>query len=240
MTVLSKILLIENDRNTANILAIALKSSFETDIAYSAKQAIYKCDLYNFDVVIFDLNMPDITGIEFCQIIKERGLNAPLLFLMKENNVHSKIQLLDNGASDVILKPFSLGELKARIRVLTRKLSIRQKTPQKFNISNVILDKTACKVKRDGIDIILRKKEFALLEYLMVNAGKVVTRDELMDSVWQDKDELWTNTLDVHIKYLRDKIDRPFKEPLIKTVHGRGYCFLVINKSKKQAINSRV
>jgi len=225
MSVLSKILLIEYDRSTANVLALALKTSFETDIAFTSKQAIYKCDLYNYDVIVFDLNLPGISGMDFCQIVKQRGLNAPILFLTSDQSVMNKINLLDNGASDVIDKPFSLGELKARLRVLTRKVPTSPRTPQKLIIGDVYLDKNSCLVKREDKLIKLRKKEFALLEYLMINANKVVSREELLESVWKDKDELWTNTLDVHIKYLRDKLDRPFASALIKTVHGRGYIF---------------
>ncbi|HUA13487.1 MAG TPA: response regulator transcription factor [Candidatus Sulfotelmatobacter sp.] len=242
MSVLSRVLLVENDQKTANILAIALKSSFETDIAVSAKQAIYKCDIYSFDVLVFDLNMPDISGIDFCQVVKQRGVKAPLLFLAKDINVLGKIKLLDSGASDILIKPFSLGELKARLRAVLRHRDESPRIPHRVKVGGLEIDKNDHTFKREGKLVRLRKKEFALLEYLLFNANKVVSRNELLSAVWQDKDELWTNTLDVHIKYLRDKLDRPFKFGILETVHGRGYKLNLskLRTNNKKAIKGRV
>ncbi len=226
MAAFPKVLLVDDDRNITGVLNEALKSSYDLEIASSGKQAIYKCDIYNFDIILLDLTLPDISGESLCQILKERGLNAPILILTANKNILKKIELLDNGASDYLSKPFSLGELKARIRVLLRtKANIITPNFKPINSCGVSLDKKRHIIIRDGVSINLRRKEIALLEYLMLHEGLVVSRDELIGAVWPNSEDMWTNTLDVHIKYLRDKIDRPFKSSLITTVHGQGYKF---------------
>lgn len=135
----------------------------------------------------------------------------------------TKINLLDAGANDYLTKPFSLGELKARLRALARQQSSSNKISEALNVSGIYLNRQTFEVSRDGVDIRLRRKEFALLECLLENAGTVVSREALLRLVWHGNHDLWANTVDVHIKYLRDKIDRPFNSRLICTVHGRGY-----------------
>jgi two-component system OmpR family response regulator len=145
------------------------------------------------------------------------------LILSGESKVMSKISLLDAGADDYLTKPFSLGELKARLRVVTRRIGGQKDSNQRLTSDCLVLDIDTRKVERDGQIIPLRRKEFALLECLMQHAGTVVSRDILTSYAWHANEHPWTNTVDVHIKYLRDKIDRPFDRPLIKTVHGLGY-----------------
>lgn len=217
------LLLIEDDPSMAGALKQVLKSSYSVETAITAKQALYKADIGDYDLIVLDLNLPDTPGLTVCQMLRERNCSAAILVLSGESKVLTKIQLLDAGANDYLTKPFSLGELKARLRVLSRanQLSVRQ--ARLLTVGSLTLDRftrTAC---RDGQLINLRRKEFAILECLMENAGSVVTRDTLKTTVWPDMSELWTNTVDVHVKHLRDKIDRPFDEPLIRTAHGLGY-----------------
>jgi two-component system OmpR family response regulator len=143
--------------------------------------------------------------------------------LTADDHTLSKVKLLDAGANDYLTKPFSLGELKARMRVLTRHHYSLPRPAEPLAVSGIELNRQNFEVKRDGIPLKLRRKEFALLECLMENAGSVVTRRALTRYAWQGTEDLWTNTVDVHIKHLRDKIDRPFDHKLIKTVHGIGY-----------------
>lgn len=223
MQTLPKTLLIEDDRSISTALVQALRSSHDVEVAATGQLALYKVDTDNFDVIILDLNLPDMTGIMVCRQLRDRGLSAPILILSGDSNVMSKINLLDAGANDYLTKPFSLGELKARLRVLHRTTQGQVKTLRQLNVGDVSLDRHTFSVTRDGIEITLRRKEFALLECLMEHAGTVVTRNALTRYAWQGADTIWTNTVDVHIKSLRDKIDRPFGNSIIKTVHGLGY-----------------
>ena len=224
MQPLPKVLLVEDDRSIASALAHALQSTYDIDIAATGRLALYKADSEQYDIVTLDLNLPDLPGTVICQQLRERGLTAPILVLTGESRVMSKINLLDAGANDYLTKPFSLGELKARLRALQRTASLSSRPASQLEISGISLNRQTLAVSRNGILIELRRKEFALLECLMDHAGSVVSRDALKRSAWQGSDDLWTNTVDVHIKYLRDKIDRPFGgQPLIRTVHGLGY-----------------
>ena len=225
MPLLPTILLVEDDRSIANALAHALQSCYDIDIAATGRLALYKTDTQAYSVIVLDLNLPDMSGIIICQQLRDRGVSAPILVLTGDANVLTKINLLDAGANDYLTKPFSLGEFKARLRALTRSSHHTIRPAEQLVVGSVILDRQTSEVSRDGISITLRRKEFALLECLMEHAGSVVSRDVLVRSAWHGSDDLWTNTVDVHIKYLRDKLDRPFSWPLIQTVHGMGYRF---------------
>jgi DNA-binding response OmpR family regulator len=223
MHLLPKVLLVEDDRSIAAALAQALRDSYNIDIASTGKLAIYKTDTEHYETIVLDLHLPDLSGFIVCQQLRERGVKAPILILSGETKVLTKIALLDAGANDYLTKPFSLGELKARLRVLARAKGSAAKQSYRLIIGDLILDRQTYEVTRSSMVVPLRRKEFALLECLMEHAGSVVSRDLLLRSVWQGSADLWTNTVDVHIKHLRDKIDRPFDQPLIHTVHGRGY-----------------
>lgn len=225
MQSLPKLLLVEDDRSIANALAQALYTSYEIDIAPTGKLGLYKTDTEQYEIIILDLNLPDLSGTIICQQLRERGVASPILILTGEDKVLTKINLLDAGANDYLTKPFSLGELKARLRVLGRPSLPRTAGPAHLTIDDLVVDRQNFTVSRGGQPVNLRRKEFALLEYLMAHAGSVVTRDALARYVWQGSPNLWTNTVDVHIKHLRDKIDRPFGSKFIKTVHGLGYKF---------------
>lgn len=219
----TKLLLIEDNRTIAAALVQALQTSYDIDVASSGKSGIYKSDREDYAAIILDLNLPDVSGLAVCQQLRERGLSAPILIVTAEYSVMSKISLLDAGANDYITKPFSLGELKARLRSLIRghkpdasRNSILQTGPLQLNVITHV-------VTRDGIPIALRRKEFAMLECLMTYHGSVVSRTALTRYAWNGSEENWTNTVDVHIKHLRDKIDRPFGSAFIKTIHGVGY-----------------
>jgi DNA-binding response OmpR family regulator len=224
MSPLPSLLLVEDNRNIASALLEALRNTYEVHLVDSGKSAIYKTDSLDYDIIILDINLPDSSAMDICLQLRERGLKTPIMILSGEPGVLTKIKLLDAGANDYLTKPFSLGELKARLRVLIR-VNKYLKAPLKESLSVGVLtlNRASHSVDRNGVDIILRRKEFALLECLMMNAGMVVSRTSLGDFAWEADDNLWTNTVDVHIKYLRDKIDRPFDFPLILTVHGIGY-----------------
>jgi DNA-binding response OmpR family regulator len=222
---LPKILLIEDDRSIASALAFALKNTYDVDVAATGRLAIYKTDMQHHDIIVLDLNLPDVSGMIICQQLRGRGLRTPILILSGDDRILTKINLLDAGANDYLTKPFSLGEFKARLRVLVRGAAhqITQPSPKSLAVYGVTLDRQRYEVSRDGINVHLRRKEFDILEFLLEHAGQVVTRDALSHHLWQDRDDHWTNTVTVHIKSLRDKIDRPFGQHLIHTIHGLGY-----------------
>jgi DNA-binding response OmpR family regulator len=231
MPILPNVLLIEDDRGIAEALSHALQNSYQIDTADTGRAGLYKADINNYDIVILDLNLPDLPGHVVCQQLRERGFKAPIMVLTADNQVLTKIKLLDGGANDYLTKPFSLGELKARLRVLKRQGAGQPfRAKGQLTTGDIILDRQSRLVTRAGLVIQLRRKEFSLLECLMEHAGTVVSRQFLTSYAWQDCDDLWTNTIDVHIKHLRDKIDRPFGSGLIRTVHGLGYKLQISNQ----------
>jgi two-component system OmpR family response regulator len=231
MSFLPKLLVVDDDSSLAKALALALHDSYDVDIALNGTQALFKADDTRYDAVILDLNLPDIAGLTVCRQLRGRGISAPILILSGECRVLTKISLLDAGANDYLTKPFSLGELKARLRVLRRIAPEHQPLPRKLTAAGLLLDRQMHTVTREGLAISLRRKEFSLLECLMEHAGNVVTRATLIRHAWQGVEEPWTNTIDVHIKYLRDKLDRPFERAIIQTVHGLGYRLVLdVNK----------
>ncbi len=218
-----KLLLIDDDTGITTALALALANTYELDIARTGTGGLHKANTYHYDVILLDLKLPDMPGLTVCERLRHAGVTTPILILSGETKALSKVSLLDAGADDYLTKPFSLGELKARLRVLMRRLETTQPKKHRLQTAGLTLDSDTYLVTRDGQTIKLRRKEFAMLECLMQHAGSVVTRNTLTNHAWRDNEDPWTNTIDVHIKYLRDKIDRPFDTRLIKTVHGLGY-----------------
>lgn len=218
-----KILLIEDDHGISNALKQALATSYTIDCASTGEAGLGKASIYDYALIVLDLNLPDIFGLTVCQQLRQNGFKGPILILTGETKVLSKITLLDAGADDYLTKPFSLGELKARMRTLLRRATNDQPIKQVLSAEDLTLNISTHVVERAGTVITLRRKEFLLLECLLQNADSVVSRGTLTSHAWPENDSPWTNTVDVHIKYLRDKIDRPFSSSLIQTVHGLGY-----------------
>lgn len=229
-----KLLLIEDDRGITTALAHALANTYELDVAYTGTGGLHKANIYHYDVILLDLNLPDMTGFAVCERLRRADHVTPILILTGECKVLSKVNLLDAGADDYLTKPFSLGELKARVRVLTRRSDSGRPRQRQLKTADLTLDSDTHHVTRADQLIKLRRKEFAILECLMQHAGSVVTRDTLTSHAWRENEDPWTNTIDVHIKYLRDKIDRPFDTPLIKTVHGFGYKLEIASQNSKK------
>lgn len=217
------LLLVEDGRDMAAALKQVLAPHYHVTHAESGLDALKQIQQDSYDIIILDLSLPDISGLEVCETIRSQGCTTPLLVLTGDDSVLNKIRVLDAGADDYLTKPFSLGELKARLRVLLRRQHQLPLETSRLTTAGLTLDKTKHQVERDGQTIRLRRKEFALLECLMRHADMVVTRSALGNYAWQGSDTPWTNTIDVHIKHLRDKVDRPFEQPLIRTIHGVGY-----------------
>jgi DNA-binding response OmpR family regulator len=223
MTPLPKVLLVEDNKSVSNTLTLALQAEYDIDVAITGKSALYKCDYRDYELIILDLNLPDFSGTNVCAMLRQRGLRAPILILSGVSEVSSKVSLLDLGANDYLTKPFALGELKARLRALMRRAPTSPRARTRLQAYGVVLDRRTYRVTRDGVNIDLRRKEFELLACLMEHPGEVVTRTSLINQAWLSNDSIWTNTVDVHINHLRDRLDKPFDAQLIHTVHGQGY-----------------
>jgi DNA-binding response OmpR family regulator len=235
MNHVTRVLVIEDEPGIALALYKALReASYQVDTAKSGTSGLRKAAVKKFDVVLLDLGLPDMSGLTICQELREAGLKAPIIVLTAESSVRTKVSLFDAGANDYITKPFSIEELQARIRACLRQVP-KEPAQAQLMVGDLILSSATRSVERGGLIIPLRRKEFAILDYLMQHPGAAVTRASLFNYAWDSNEEGWTNTIDVHIKHLRDKVDRPFSSHVIKTVHGVGYKLDIANEVAKIA-----
>lgn len=217
-----KLLLIEDQPSTIHSLYHSLNHFYTIHIAPNARTALEKLTLHTFDIITLDLGLPDMYGSELCEIIRSRGITAPILVVSSISTVQSKVSLLDIGADDYITKPFDIEEIRARLRSLLRSRNPKTSTST-LEVGDLILNTSTRTATRRGVPIHLRRKEYAFLECLMQNAGQVVSRSLLEALVWDDQPQTMANTIHVQVNNLRRKIDRPFGRALIHTVHGVGY-----------------
>lgn len=217
-----KLLLIEDNRSLADSLKKHLGRSFIVDVARTGEEGLRQALTGSHDVMVLDLNLPDMNGAEVCKSIRAGHINSPILILTAVADVPSRVMLLNAGADDYLTKPFSIAELRARLGALLRRVPATYSTGT-LTVCDLTIDPNRRRVERGGIPITLRRKEFDILEYLIRNRGRAVTRAMILDHAWDANKETWHNTVDVHIKHLRDKVDRPFGAPLIKTAYGIGY-----------------
>ena len=220
---LMKILVIEDDRQAASYLAKGLKEAGHVvDVANDGKEGLFLAGAEHYDVMIVDRMLPGRDGLSLVQVLRAAGNDTPVLFLSALGSVDDRVKGLKAGGDDYLTKPFAFSELLARIEVLVRRRGAAQ--PQtRLSVGDLELDLLSRSVKRSGKAIDLLPREFSLLEYLMRNAGSVVTRTMMLENVWDYHFDPQTNVIDVHIARLRQKIDKDFPTPLIHTVRGAGY-----------------
>ncbi len=217
-----RVLVVEDERRIADFIVRGLKEEhFAVDVAYDGEQGMYLAEINTYDIMIFDIMLPKKDGISMCKELRKKKINGPILILTARNAVKDKVDGLNEGADDYLTKPFSFEELLARIRVLLRRPS-NEKTPH-LKVADLELNQLKHEVKRAGKYIVLTAKEYMLLEYLMLNAEQVISRSMISEHVWNEEFDSMTNVIDVHITYLRQKIDKGFKYKLIRTVRGAGY-----------------
>ncbi len=217
-----KILIVEDDRQTAEAIRDVMKDYYAVDVSHSGEDGEYLASVNDYDAIILDVVLPDMDGVDVCKNIRENEVKSPILMLTGKSEIKDKVTALDSGADDYLTKPFKFAELLARIRALMRRAPSTLDS-NVLTVGNLSLDIGTNRVSRNDKTIPLRRKEFGLLEYLMRNRGIVLTRSMILEHVWESDTDPITNTVDVHINYLRDKIDKPFPTQLIKTVHGLGY-----------------
>lgn len=218
-----KALAIEDNTMLAQSIKDFLKPAWVVDTTESGEEGIEFAKTNPYDAIILDIGLPGMDGQDVCLAIRKAGIMTPIIILSGVSETDMKVSLLNNGADDYLTKPFKSTELQARLNALLRRGAQDTKSPGILKIDNLVLDPQKREVMRGSKKIELRRKEFDILEYLMRNQGKVVSRPMIISQVWDSRSETWNSTVDVHIKYLRDKIDKPFKRKLIKTAHGVGY-----------------
>ena len=213
-----RILIIEDEKDLASILKVGLNDEgYAVDTASNGEDGWYMIEITDYDLIILDILLPDINGWEILKRIREREMNVPVLMLTALDSTENKVKGLDGGADDYITKPFEFSELLARVRVLLRR-SKGKKSPI-IEIGNIKIDISGKEVYKNTQTVPLSRREYAILEYLILNRGKVISREELIEHIYDWDKELESNVIDVYINYLRKKISKDF----IKTVRGAGY-----------------
>lgn len=214
--------MVEDQHKIAEFIRRGLKEEgYSVDVAYDGEQGYHLARINDYDLIILDLVLPKIDGLTLCRQLRQEQYTGPILILTVKDSVKDKVTGLDAGANDYLTKPFAFEELLARCRALLRTFGTPE--PTKLKVADLEFDLLSRRVTRAGREINLTLKESSLLEYLMRNAGKVVTRTMIAEHVWDINFESFTNVIDVYINRLRQKIDRGFEHPLIHTVRGRGY-----------------
>lgn len=217
-----RILIAEDQKDLNKILTKKLSAEgYSVDSCFDGLEALDCMRVADYDGVILDVNMPRLDGFGVVKAMRADGMQAPVLFLTARDSIEDKVTGLDLGASDYLVKPFSFEELMARVRALTRRTAVSN-TPV-YTLCDLTLDSGSHTVTRAGQEIKLSAKEFALLEYLLRNQGRVLSRENIENNLWNFDYEGGTNAVDVYIRYLRRKIDEEFSPKLIHTVRGVGY-----------------
>ena len=222
-----RVLLVEDDAILANLVATGLRAeSYAVDIAANGDDAVYQAAITPYDAIVLDILLPKRDGFSVCAEVRRRGSSARILMLTARDGVHDRINGLDAGADDYLTKPFDLGELFARLRALLRRGA--DVLPESLEVGDLALDTRGHRATRGGEYIALTTKEYALLEFLVRNAGRVVGRAEISDHVWDDNYDPCSNLIESYVNRLRRKVDRAGLAPLIHTRRGAGYLLSTI------------
>ncbi|HNR11772.1 MAG TPA: heavy metal response regulator transcription factor [Thermodesulfobacteriota bacterium] len=217
-----RILLVEDDTSLARFVAKGLiESSFSVDVAYNGEDGLHLASEEHYDLIILDIMLPAMNGDEILRQLRRQKITTPIIFLSAKDSIRDIVEGLDLGADDYLVKPFSFHELLARVRALLRRG--RTVSSAVLQVADLSLNQLTREVRRGNVMIELTPKEFALLEYLMSNAGEVLTRTMISEHVWNYDFDSMTNIIDVHINHLRTKVDKSFEPKLIHTVKGVGY-----------------
>lgn len=217
-----RVLLVEDDARIARFMAKGLREqSYAVDLATNGADALYQAEINSYDLFILDVMIPVLDGFAVCRKIRESGIRAPILMLTARDAVGDRITGLDHGADDYLTKPFEFGELLARLRALLRRSN--ELRPALITIEDLVLDTRGQRVSRAGRSVAVTTKEYALLEFLARNTGRVIGRAEIAEHVWDESFDPFSNLIEVYVNRLRKKIDLPDREPLLHTRRGAGY-----------------
>ena len=221
------ILVVEDERRLASLVRRALEEEGHVvDVAHDGAEGLDVATATDYDLLVLDLMLPHLDGIEIAKRLRASNNDVRILMLTARDAVEDRVLGLESGADDYLMKPFSFSELLARVRALARR-QIQAQMETELRSGSLVLDLARHEARRDDKTIELTAKEFQLLEYLMRNAGHVLTRTQILDHVWGYNFDSFSNVVDIYVHYLRNKIDRDFAEPLIRTVRGVGYSLKV-------------
>ena len=219
-----RILVVEDEHRIANTIKKGLEQErYTVDVVYEGIAGLDLASEGLYDLIILDLMLPQIDGLTVCRELRKKQIHTPILILTAKGQIQDKVDGLDAGADDYLIKPFSFEELLARVRALSRRP--KNLLSEILVVEDLELNTKQFEVFRSKSAVRLSSKEFSLLEYLMRHAGKILTKDQIINHVWNYDADVLPNTIEVYIRNLRKKIDHPFKnrKPLIKTVRGFGY-----------------
>jgi len=216
------ILVVEDEKKLAAILKKALQAErYSVDVAYDGEEGVHKAMKNNYSLILLDIMLPKKDGLTICRELRERQIHTPIIMLTAKGTLEDRVAGLDFGADDYLIKPFGMSELFARIRSVLR----RRKTTDSdmVKVGDLVMDRKKHEVSRAGVVIPLTPKEYKLLDTLLSNQGEAINRRKLIDDAWGPEFEEANNELNVHIKYLRTKIDSKKNKPLIHTIRGVGF-----------------
>jgi two-component system copper resistance phosphate regulon response regulator CusR len=217
-----RILIIEDEEKLCGIVSRGLKAEvFAVDIAMDGQRGLELAAAYVYDLILLDVQLPHMSGTQVLQRIRERNKQVAILMLTAKDSVSDKVSHFEAGADDYLTKPFSFAELLVRVKALLRRGPVQKN--DSLRIADLEIDRLGHQVKRDGKRIDLSAKEYALLEYLALNAGRVLSRTMIIEHVWDQSFEGLTNIVDVYVRQLRSKLDEGYDKKLLKTVRGVGY-----------------
>jgi DNA-binding response OmpR family regulator len=217
-----RILLVEDDARVSGFIARGLREqTYAVDVSSDGEQALYQASVNEYDLVILDLMLPVKNGYEVCRELRAGGFRAPILMLTARDAVDDRVEGLDAGADDYLTKPFDFKELLARLRALRRRSA--ELRPAVARVADLTLNTASHAVERAGHPVSLTAKEYALLEFLVLNAGRVVGREAIAQHVWDESFDPFSNVIDVYVKRLRAKLDTGYGRRLIHTRRGEGY-----------------
>ena len=215
-------LIVEDERKLAALLRRGLREEgYAADVAVRGEDALWMATATEYDAIVLDVMLPGLDGFEVCRLLRERGVSSPVLMLTARDGVEDRVAGLDTGADDYLTKPFSFAELLARLRALARRGPIER--PPELAVGTLRLDPRTRQAWRGDVELELSTKEFALLETFMRRPGQVVSRFDLLEHAWDGAYENRSNVIDVYVRYLRAKLDRPFGVRSLETVRGAGY-----------------
>lgn len=217
-----RVLIIEDEHKIANALKrVFQQEHYAVDVCYDGEEGLAMGTNQPYDIMIIDLGLPKKDGLQVIKELRQQSVHTPVIVLTAKGSTSEKVAGLDAGADDYILKPFAMDEVLARVRALLRRPADQQTTV--LEAEDLTLNTTTYEVKRGGKVIPLTSKEFSLLEYLLRNKGRPLSKDEIIGHVWDYDADVLPNTVEVYIRYLRQKIDDPFDKPIIHTARGFGY-----------------
>ncbi len=219
-----KILIVEDEVKVATFIKKGLQTqNFEAEVAETGIDAKMLFDEQNFDLIILDIGLPDMSGLEFCEYVRTKNTKIPILMLTALGSVADKLSGFEVGTDDYMVKPFDFMELLVRVKALLKRTAEIEQPSERLQEADLELDLKEKVARRDGKVIELTAKEFSLLEYLMINKGRVVSKVDIAEKVWDINFDTGTNFIEVYVNYLRNKIDKGFSNKLIHTIVGMGY-----------------